>query len=288
MQSTIEPDLLRTFVAIADTGSFTDAAKQVNRTQSAVSMQIKRLEESLGRPVFSRDGRAIALTHEGEVLLGHARRILKAHSDALAAFVQPELQGAVTVGTPDEYAATFLPEILARFAESQAGVQVDVVCETSLGLLGMLSENSVDLALITLGHGDAPGTVLMQEPLVWAASAHHAVEEEASLPLALFHPGCKFRDWALAGLSEQGRDHRIAYTSLSFAGIEAAVRAGLAVTVLPRSNAMNGLRILDPSDGFPELPDYQIALCRAPEANSPIHDSLAEHIVAYFRNRAPI
>src|SRR5512147_2484389 len=109
MQTLIEADLLHTFVAIAESGSFTEAARRVHRTQSIVSMQIKRLEELLGRPVFTREGRAVRLSADSELLLGHARRILNAHREALAALLQPELQGTVSLGTVDEYAVTFLP-----------------------------------------------------------------------------------------------------------------------------------------------------------------------------------
>jgi DNA-binding transcriptional LysR family regulator len=289
MQTTIEPDLLQTFVAIADGGSFTDAAKRVHRTQSAVSMQIKRLEELLGRPVFVRDGRSVSLTRDGETLLGHARRILKAHQEALAAFVQSELQGTVRLGTVDEYAVAFLPAILARFAETHPLVHVDVVCDTTTNLLARLAENAVDFALITHGHGgDDGGIVLLREPVVWATLATHCAHRQDPVPLALFHPGCKFRQWAIDSLAKQGRAYRIAYTSVSLSGIEAALRAGLAVSALPRSNVSEGFRILDERDGFPALPSYQIALRRSEHADSPVHDCLEQHIVENFRPGASL
>lgn len=283
MQSTIEPDLLQTFVAIVDSGSFTDAARRVHRTQSAVSMQIKRLEDLLGRPLLVRDGRSVTLTHDGEVLLGHARRILKAHQEALAVFTQSDLHGTVTLGTPDEYAVSFLPSILARFAESRCLVHVEVICDSSTHLLARLRENALDFALITHGYGDDSGIVLMREPVVWAVSARHCAHEQDPVPLALFHPGCKFRQWAIESLARQGRSYRLAYTSVSLTAIEAAVRAGLAVTVLPRSNVTAGLRILDERDGFPPLPEYEIALCRSQTARAPVHDCLEQHIVENFR-----
>jgi DNA-binding transcriptional LysR family regulator len=288
MPSLIEPDVLQTFVAIAESGSFTDAAGRVNRTQSAVSMQIKRLEAQLGRSVFHRDGRTVRLTHDGDMLLGHARRILKAHREALAVFEQPDLRGTVILGTPDEYAVSFLPSILGRFANSYPGVHVEVVCDTSTNLLARLKANTVDLALFTYGHGDDGGVVLLTEPVVWVASAQHCAAEEEPLPLALFHPGCRFRQWALDALGAQGRAYRIAYTSVSLAAIDAALRTGLAVSVLPRSNVGAGLRILDERDGFPPLPDYQVALRRAETARLPIHDCLEQQIIENFRPGAPV
>jgi DNA-binding transcriptional LysR family regulator len=283
MQTMIEPDLLQTFVAIADGGSFTDAARRVHRTQSAVSMQIKRLEELLERPVFVRDGRSVRLTHDGEILLGHARRILKAHQEALAVFAEPALHGTVTLGTPDEYAVAFLPAILSRFAEGRCHVHVEVVCDSTINLLARLADNTIDFALVTHGYGGDGGVVLLREPIVWAASARHCAHEQEPVPLALFHSGCKIRQWAIDALAKQGRSYRLAYTSVSLAAIEAAVRAGLAVTALPRSNVGEGLRILDGRDGFPELPGNQIELRRSETARAPIHDCLEQHIVDSFR-----
>jgi len=283
MHTTIEADLLQTFVVIAESGSFTEAGRRVGRTQSAVSMQIKRLEDLLGRPVFTRDGRPVTLTHDGEILLGHTRRILRAHREALAEFSQPDLHGTVTLGTTDEYAVAFLPAILSRFAEGQCRVHVDVVCDSSINLLARMADNAVDLAVVTHGYGDDGGTVLKREPVVWATSARHAVHQEDPVPLALFHPGCRFRQWVIDALSSQGRSYRLAYTSVSLTAIEAAVRAGLAVTALPLSNVHDGLRILDERDGFPELPYNQIELRRSEQAQSLVHDCLAQHIIDNFR-----
>lgn len=288
MQTTIEPDLLQTFVAIAESGSFTDAARRVHRTQSAVSMQIKRLEELLGRSVFVRNGRSVGLSHDGEMLLGHARRILTAHHEALAAFVQPELQGTVRLGTVEEYAVAFLPAILARFAESHPVVHVEVICDMTANLLGRLDANTIDLALITHGYGDDRGVVLLREPVVWVTLASHCAHVQDPVPLALFHPGCMFRQWAIDALARRGRSYRLAYTSMSLAGIEAALRSGLAVSALPRSNVNEVFRILDERDGFPELPSYQIALRRSETAVSPLHDCLEQHIIENFRPRSAL
>jgi DNA-binding transcriptional LysR family regulator len=286
MQTLIEPDLLHTFVAIAESGSFTEAARHVHRTQSAVSMQIKRLEELLGRPVFTREGRTVRLSAEGELLLGHARRILNAHREALAALLQPELQGTVSLGTVDEYAVTFLPSILARFGESHPLVHVDVICDMTINLLRRLGENEIDFAIVTHGHGDDGGIILHREPLVWVTSASHSAQQLNPIALALFHPGCRFRQWTIDALAKQARPYRIAYTSMSLAGIEAALRAGLAISAVPRSNVGVGLRILDERDGFPPLPSCQIALRRAENARSPAHDCLEQHIIENFRRGA--
>lgn len=283
MPEIIEPDLLQTFLAIAETGRFTEAAKRVHRTQSAVSMQIKRLEEMIGRPLFLRAGRSVQLTADGELLLGHARRILRAHSEALAAFSSSELRGTVTIGAPDEYAVVFLPGILKSFSETHPQVHVNVVCDTSVNLLKRLAENEIDLTLVTHGYKDEGGTIVKRGPVVWASSAGHCVHEQTPVPLALFHPGCRIRQAAIEALARKGRDYRIAYTSVSLSGIQVALQAGLAVGAMPRGNVTKGLRVLDERDGFAKLPDYEIALHRAPDATSEIHDRLEEHILENFR-----
>lgn len=282
MNALLETDLLQTFVAIADTGGFSHAARRVFRTQSAVSMQMRRLEQTLGRSLFERQGRSVRLTADGELLLGHARRILHAQQQALAAFDHSTLEGSVVFGTPDDYGSTFLPTILARFAETNPRIHVEVVCEPTINLLPRLADGSVDMALITHGHGDDSGVIVHQEPMVWVTSARHCAHEQDPLPLALYQPGCPFRQRALDGLAALGRASRVAYTSVSLTGIEAALRAGLAVSVLGLSNVTEGLRVLTESEGFPPMPDYTIALRRAPGKESPLLDRVEQHIVASF------
>lgn len=279
MDVLLEPDLLQTFVAIADSGSFNQAAKRIYRTQSAVSMQMKRLEEVIGHSLFGRQGRSMNLTADGELLLGHARRILRAHQQALAAFDEASLESNIVLGMPDAYSSTFLPGILVRFAEAHSRVHhVKVVCDTTLNLLPRLAEGSVDLALITGGCGDGSGVVVRREPLVWVTSARHCAHKQELLPLAMYQSGCLFRTRALEALSMQGRASRIVYSSTSMAGIEAALRTGLAVGVLGRSTVPKGLRVLTERDGFPSLPDYSITLCRTPGKESPLLDELEQHI----------
>jgi DNA-binding transcriptional LysR family regulator len=290
MLHTLEPELLRSFVAIAEGGSFTAAARRVHRTQSAVSMQIKRLEEQLGRELFRRDSRAVTLTPDGETLLGHARRILRAHQEALAAFDREALAGEVAIGAPDDYASTFLPRILARFGETHPRVQVNVVCRPSVDLLGCLAEGSVDMALVTQGSGEAGGVVVHREPLAWITSAGHRAHEQDPLPLAVFHHGCCFRRAAVERLIRVGRPARIAYTSMSVAGIYAALDAGLAVSVLLRSNLRPGLRALAEAEGFPPLPEVGVTVQRsaAARAGAEVLDRLERHIVDFFRGEAAV
>ena len=286
MPLNLDTDLLRTFVAIADFGSFTRAGELVHRTQSAVSMQIKRLEKALGKPVFQRQGRTVALTAEGEALLGYARRILKLHEEAVVTLTRPDLVGAVRLGIPDDYVMRFLPDILTRFAQAYPRVQVDVQCEPSHKLTSLLQRRRLDLGLITCGPGEEIGEVLRREPVVWATSERHFAHEQDPLPLALFQKGCFVRDSAMKSLDEAGRSYRVAYSSPSLTGIHAAVSAGLAVTAIARTIVPTGVRALSAEEGFPLLPIASITLQRAPRAGSTVIDCLATHIAEGFRVEA--
>ena len=278
MSAQLDPDLLRTFVAIVDAGGFTAAAQQVHRTQSAVSMQVRRLETLLDRALFQREGRGVQLTPDGEAMLGYARRLLKLHDEALAVLARPDLSGLVRLGTPDDYVGRFLPDILVRFARAFPRVQVEVHCEPSVNLRRLLAEDRLDLALITCTPGAETGEVLRREPTVWATAERHLAHEDEPLPLALFQAGCPFRDWALAGLSGLGRPYRIAYTSASISGVLAAVTAGLAVTVLGRSGLPAGVRPLGAAEGFPPLPPASITLHRGGSVSA-----VAECLAGYMR-----
>ncbi|HKA78780.1 MAG TPA: LysR family transcriptional regulator, partial [Xanthobacteraceae bacterium] len=147
MTALIDIDQLRTFIAIAETGSFTRAAEVVHKTQSAVSMQMKRLEERLGRPMFARDGRSSKLSEDGERLLDYARRIVKLNVEALAAFSDAELTGRVRLGVPDDYADRYLPEIMARFSRAYPSVELTVTCEPTVELVHRIDTNDLDLAI---------------------------------------------------------------------------------------------------------------------------------------------
>ncbi len=276
-------EFLQTFVAIADTGSFTRAASEVHRTQSAVSMQVKRLEEIVGRPLFVREGRSMALTPEGEVLLGYARRILKLQDDAVASLLQPDIAGAVRLGTPDDYAMRFLPGILAKFAQTFPRVQVSVRCEPSSQLSVAMERGELDLALITGREHPHSGEVLRRDRVVWVTSERHFAHEQNPLPLAIFGPECFFRDWAFQALDATDLSYRVAYQSHSISGLLAAVSAGLAVTLMVESVVPAGIRILLPEEGFPDLPRASIVMHRGGGKGSKAVDCLANYIEEGFR-----
>lgn len=288
MAAPLDLDQLRTFIAIADTGSFTRAAEVVSRTQSAVSMQMRRLEERIGKPIFTRDGRASRLTEEGERLLGYARRMVRLSDEALAAFDDSELTGTVRLGTPDDYADRFLPEVLARFARSHPRAEVSVICEPSVRLLELARLGEIDLAIVTYC-GETHTEIVRREPLLWVGSTAHAIEREDVVPLALSRPPCIFRAAALDALAAAGREYRVLYNSGNYAALAAAVQAGLAVTVLAESSLRPGMRVLGEADGFPRLPQCEIGFVRSwTRPTSPTVDKLVEHIVSSLDNLSAV
>jgi len=277
----IDSELLRTFVAIADLGGFTRAAEAVNRTQSAVSMQMKRLEEDVvQRALFERDGRQVRLTAEGQVLLGYARRILKLHGEVINTLREPHMVGSVRIGTPDDYVMRFLPGILSRFAQAYPMVQVEVHCESSSQLL---QRQDLDLTIVTRMPGDEIGQLLRQERFVWAEALGFNPHEQVPMPLAMFNNDCFCRNWACNALETIDREYRVAYTSPSLSALMAVVSAGLAVTAQLQSLITPDLRILGKAEGLPELPLCSIVLLRNERSQSPVTESLAEHIVEGFR-----
>ena len=209
MTALIDVDQLRTFIAIAETGSFTKAAEVVNKTQSAVSMQMKRLEERLERPIFARDGRASKLTEDGQRLLDYARRIVKLNVETLAAFSDAELSGRVRLGVPDDYADRYLPEIMARFSRVYPGVELTVICEPSVDLLDRIDANEIDIAIVTNCETKRTSETFRRERLLWVTSNRHPTHLEERLPLALGRPTCSWRRIAIERL-ETSRPRPIA------------------------------------------------------------------------------
>jgi DNA-binding transcriptional LysR family regulator len=292
MPHALDADLLRAFVLIAEGRTFTEAAEMVGRTQSAVSMQIKRLEEALGQTVLSRGkGGDVELTPHGEFLLARARQILSLNDEVVAMFRAPALAGTVRLGTPDDYAFGYLPPILKRFADTHPAVQVDVLCAPSNELIGRLKDGELDLTLTSEGHQPRswPTVQLWRGPLVWVTSSRHAPHRIDPLPLALAQVGtnasrnCDWARAAMTALDRAGRRYRLAYSSGSQVGTHAPVLAGLAVTVSTLSWLPDGLRPLRADEGLPPLPEFGILLLKGRRPRQPMTDALAAQIEAGFR-----
>jgi DNA-binding transcriptional LysR family regulator len=289
----LDPDLLRAFVLIAEGHSFTQAAARVGRTQSAVSMQVKRLEETLGQTVLSRSkGGSVELTAHGQYLLTRARQILALNDEVMATFREPQITGTVRLGTPDDYAFAYLPPILKRFADTHPAVQVDVLCSPSEELMRRLQAGEIDLTLISDGLQPPgwPSVQLWRGPLVWVTSTRFSPHREDPLPLALADreaflargQDCQWAGAAMRALEKAGRRYRIAYTSASQVGTHAPVLAGLAVTVSTMSWLPDGLRAMRPDEGLPKLPEFGILLLKGQRPNQPVTDALAAHIEESF------
>src|SRR6476661_2925062 len=189
----LDTDQLRSFVAIVDTGSFTRAAERVNKTQSAVSMQIRRLEEMLGRPLFLKQGRGVRLSEEGEKLVDYARQMLQLEAAAFASVSNKALAGRVRLGIPDDYADSFLPEILKRFMRRHPLVEMSVVCEGSLTLSERVAAREVDMAVVTFCGALTGAEILREEPLRWIVGSASCVQDQRPMPLALSGPTCAWR-----------------------------------------------------------------------------------------------
>lgn len=278
MAALLDLDQLRTFVAIAESGSFTRAATTVFRTQSAVSMQMRRLEDRIGKSLFTREGRNSRLSEEGVKLLVYARKMLRLNDETLAMFDDAALTGHVRLGTPDDYADRFLPEILARFSRSNPQVEVTVVCAPTPVLVDFLKSNELDLAIITYMPEKSPAEMIRREPLYWVTSSRHHQHEEEVLPLALGRANCDWRGSAISALERAAQAHRVLYSSWNSTAVGATVLAGLAVSVLPESAIRPGMRILTEAEGFPELPSCNIGLLRSWHHWTPLMDALACHI----------
>ena len=279
----IDPDLLRSFVLIAEGGSFTRAANAVGRTQSAVSMQIRRLEETLGQPLLLRGPRGVETTPHGAWLLERARRLLAMHDEIFATFRTPAVAGTVRLGTPDDYALRWLPGILARFAEVHPAVEVVVTCAPSNELVERLNRDEIDLTLLSGGNepAGAAGETLWQAGLRWIGSSAHATHRRSPLPLATAQPRCVWHRAAVRALDGAGIAWRVAYTSTSQTGTLAPALAGLAVTIGLPGPLPQGLRFLGIEDGLPPLPDITIILLRG-QTNGPVVETLAQAIRGGF------
>ena len=281
--SRLDSELLRSFLAIARSGSITRAARTLNRTQSAVSVQIKRLESQLGEELFERQARGVKLTPAGERLLGQASQILALLDKLAMEFRGEAVEGPVAVGIPEEYGGTKLPVILGEFARAHPAVQVSVQCGFSTGFPAAVAGGELDLAVYLNSPQDTTGEFLMAEETVWAAARGFSVAPDMTLPLVLFDRSCWWRDAAVACLEQAGRSYRIAFTSESVAGVRAAVAAGLGVAVLAQGSLGPEMRALAPADGLPALAPSRLVLLTGRRAAAPPVAAMAAAIRASFR-----
>ena len=253
--------LLRAFVAVAESKSFTRATSRLKRTQSAVSMQVRRLEQNLGKLLLTRNKGGVGLTDSGRIMLGYARQILRINDAVMAEIGDPEVKGRVRLGIPDDYAAYLLPMVLSGFGSLYPRISLEVCCELSVDLLRLLSDGEVDMAVTTLQPQSPGGEVIRREQLVWAEADGSRLHDEDPLPLALFPDGlCVFRESAIKALQSAGRRWRLVCTSRGLAGIRAVVASAMAVTVVTENTVSPNMRIIPSAEGLPPLPTVEISL----------------------------
>jgi DNA-binding transcriptional LysR family regulator len=274
----LDVDLLRTFVAIATERNFTRAAERLLRQQSTVSLQVKRLEQVLGKRLLDRTPRSVSLTLEGEAVLAYAQRMLDLNDEVVALSLEPQIQGVVRLGTPEDFATHHLPAILSRFVQAYPSVALEVTCDLTLNLLTSFRQDKFDLVLIKRERSaGAAGVRIWREPLVWVAGHHDYVTPGGLLPLVVSPEPCVYRKRASEALAKARRPWRIAYTCASLAGSIAAVRAGLGVAVLPKDMVPAGLHVIDGAP-LPDLKDTEIALLTGPQLKPPAA-KLRDHII---------
>lgn len=257
-------DWLRAFVAAVDGGSLSAATRVVHRSQAAVSMQVKKLEQALGTPVLVRDARRLELTPAGQRLLPHARRVLSAHHEAQAAMLEPGLSGRVCFGIPEDYAVGHLHHVLGPFSASYPDVELTLVCAQSTALIPQVQAGSVDVAIVTQ---DRPsrGRLLFHEPLVWVGSRSTEIWRADPLPVAIYEKGAVVRTLTESALRGSGRRYRLAYHSPSLVGQIVAAQSGLAVAVLTRCSVPESLQVIDSRHGLPPLPAVPVAVVAKPQ-----------------------
>jgi len=273
----IDPELLRSFVLIAEGESVTRTAEKIGRTQSAVSMQMRRLEEVLGEELLRRGHRGLEPTPQGAWLLERARTLLALNEEIITTFRAPALTGQVRLGSPDDYALQWLPNILARFARTHPGIEVDVLCMSSEELAQRLAHGHIDLALLTEGHGPE-GEEVWRGPLRWVGPQGAVLHKRDPLPLAAAHPGCTWRRAALEALGREGRRVRVSYNSTTQSGCFAVALAGLALTISTPTRLPPGLVWMGKEEGLPDLGQMGILLAIGDAPLSPGAKALVDAI----------
>ena len=282
MMQPLDSDLMHSFLAVADSGSVTAAAGRLHRTQSAVSLQVKRLEESLGQPLFERQARGVVLTPRGEQLVPYARRVVALLHEAAIALREKPLVGPVRVGISDEYSGTVLPRALAAFDERHEGVQVSVRVDHSAAQIAALEADEIDIGVIYDWAYVQEGEVSCIDPTVWVTSVTHAQHLRRPVPVAVYFRSEWSRDYAEHSLDRQGIDWRAAWSCDMAGGFRVAVTNGMAIAPLSRSTIPEGCRELTAEDGFPMVDNARVVLRRNPRGTSPAVEGMAEVLRAAF------
>ena len=283
-RSNIDSELLRTFLAIAETQNLTQAAHLLNRTQSAISVQIRKLEEAMDTCLFHRQPRGMLLTESGHRLLPEATTLVK-DIDRISRLFSNKLTGQISIGVPDDFSRQWLEAILQQFTLRYPEVDVTVNGSFSEAFPQAISKGELDLALYTVGPETPCDDIICQEEMIWAASDNFVAEPDKPLPVALFNRECWWRDAAVDALRKANVSYRIAFSSESLSGIIAAINAGLAIGMLSRSSLQSGMHQLDHSDGMPDLPVSTTILLNG-QQHTPLTQAMSHVIKAVTLNKS--
>lgn len=274
----METDLLKNFLVLVETKNFTKASEKLNCSQSALSLQIKRLEELIGKPLFLRDKRNVILTHEGEELIAYSEQLIHIESNLFTHFHESPIEGEVYFGTPEDLATTYLPNILANFVRSYPEISLNVRCEFSVNLLKEFEQRNYDVILIKQDtiHPYKGSEELWKESLAWVSgkNAPPFVSKSAPLPLILAPSPCVYRQRAIDSLNQAGIAWKVVYQSPSLSGTLALVRSGLGISILPTNMITKDLETIS---SLPPLKDTQIALLKQ-QPTSKAGEALASYI----------
>lgn len=270
----LDLDLLRTFVAVADLNTFAAAAVAVCRTQSAVSQQMQRLEQQVGKELFARHGRNKLLTEHGIQLLGYARKILRFNDEACTLLMFSNLQGVLTIGASDETADTILPFLLNRVSSVYPKLALDVRVKRNPFMVEMLNQHEVDLMVTTSKPAHIESIVLRTSPTLWYCAADYVFQKGEAVPLVLLDEPSSYCDMMLERLKAEHIPWRISYVASTLAAVRAAVKAGLGITARPVEMMSPELRVLSATDGLPVMPDTQYLLCHNSQANNELAQAI--------------
>jgi DNA-binding transcriptional LysR family regulator len=276
----LNSELLRTFLAVAETGSMSAAAERILRSQSATSLQIKRLEELVGRSLFDRHGRGVALTETGEELRDVARDIISRLDQAFARLQPGQIAGTLRVGIPDEYGRTVLPEVLASFARQYPLVDVTARCALSAQFPEALDRGDLDIAVYDTKKPKRDETILVEQQLVWAVSRRQAPLYEATVPVVLYDKACWWREAALNALRKSKVAYRVAYTSESASSVEVIIEAGLAVGLVSQDRLRTEFTVFD---RFPSGPQSYLVLAQRGDVDEALARPMRDAIIDAFR-----
>lgn len=254
-------DVLRTFLAVIDLGSFTKAGQLLGRTQPAISLQIRKLEELVGKTLMDTTGRNIVLTRDGENLARYSRQLLAMNDEIVARLHHKESTGNLRVGLPNDYAVAFFQKTLAQFARLNRDVSLSIHCDTSEQLLLMFEKDELDIVVAMFAGSPPPGLIYTwAERPIWVAGGDFDLDGNQSIPIVAHPEGCHYRERMILSLDQIGRPWRISFCSPGINGLQLAVQSCFGVTALTRRTLMRGMRVLTENDGFPPLPDIHVGM----------------------------